>query len=112
MPVGSISGPINAGRTGVVAKLVDKKQPTDPGDSAEPRPDRAIRFSTSARNEAFQLFASNVMNDYQKRKLVRINPKARLPKPASRREDPEPTSKYRRGAPDFEGAFFLGESLV
>jgi len=29
MSVGTISGPINAGRTGVVAKLVDKQEPTD-----------------------------------------------------------------------------------
>ena len=29
MTPGAISGPINAGRTGVVAKLVDKQQPSD-----------------------------------------------------------------------------------
>ena len=30
-------------------------------------------------NEAFNLFASNVMNDYKKRNLIRINPKAVTP---------------------------------
>ncbi len=46
--VGNISGPINAGRTGVVAKLVDKQEPTRGRDCQELRPGHGTRCSTSA----------------------------------------------------------------
>ena len=53
MSVGAISGPINAGRTGVVAKLVDKKEPTARGDPAELR-SRARPDSRSAPGGSLQ----------------------------------------------------------
>ena len=43
MTVGSISGPINAGRTGVVVKILDKQEPT-PTKSRRTSTGRAIRF--------------------------------------------------------------------
>jgi len=47
MKPGEISGPISAGRTGVVAKIVDKQEPT-PTRSPRTSISSAIRFSTSA----------------------------------------------------------------
>jgi peptidyl-prolyl cis-trans isomerase D len=78
MPVGGISGPINAGRTGVVAKLVDKQQPTD-AEIQKNFDQQRDQILDQRRNEAFQLFASNVVNDYRKSNRVRINAKAQTP---------------------------------
>ena len=78
MQVGGISGPINAGRTGVVAKLVDKQQPTD-AEIEKNFDQQRDQILDQRRNEAFQLFASNVVNDYRKSNRVRINPKAQTP---------------------------------
>ena len=78
MSVGSISGPINAGRTGVVAKIVDKQEPT-PADIQKNFDQTRDRLLEQKRDEAFQLFASNVMDDYKKHNRVRINPKATAP---------------------------------
>jgi peptidyl-prolyl cis-trans isomerase D len=78
MAVGAISGPINAGRTGVVAKLIDKKEPTP--DEIQKNFDQAReQILDQKQNEAFELFSSNVMNDYKKHKLIRINPKSTAP---------------------------------
>src|SRR5579863_4372126 len=78
MSVGTISGPINAGRTGVVAKLIDKKEPTP--DEIQKNLDRSREQILDQRqNEAFNLFAGNVMNDYRKHNLIHINPKSVTP---------------------------------
>jgi peptidyl-prolyl cis-trans isomerase D len=78
MSVGAISGPINTGRTGVVAKLVDKQQPTDA--EIQQNFDRTRdQLRDQRQNEAFQMFASNVVADYRKRNRVRVNPKAAAP---------------------------------
>jgi peptidyl-prolyl cis-trans isomerase D len=78
MPVGAISGPINTGRTGVVARLVDKQEPTDA--EIQQNFDRARdQIRDQRQNEAFQLFASNVVANYKKSNRVRINPKAAAP---------------------------------
>ncbi len=78
MTVGTISGPINAGRTGVVAKLVDKKQPTP--DEIQKNLDRTRDEMREQRAEqAFSLFASNVMEQYKKNGRIRINPKTPAP---------------------------------
>ena len=75
---GAISGPINAGRTGVVAKLLDKKEPTP--DEIQKNLDRTRDSILDQRQgEAFSLFAGNVMKDYQKKNLIRLNPKAVTP---------------------------------
>jgi peptidyl-prolyl cis-trans isomerase D len=78
MQVGGISGPINAGRTGVVARLVDKQQPTD-AEIQKNFDQQRDQILDQRRNEAFQLFASSVVNDYRKSNRVRINPKAQTP---------------------------------
>jgi peptidyl-prolyl cis-trans isomerase D len=72
MKAGEISGAINAGRTGVVAKLVDKQEP-----SAE---EIAKNFDHSRdgileqrRAEAFNVFLSNLMDDYKKHKRILLS---------------------------------------
>ena len=78
MKVGDISGPINAGRTGVVAKLVDKKEPTP--DEIKANLDRTRDEMREQRAEqAFGLFASNVMQEYKKHGRIRVNPKSTAP---------------------------------
>ena len=78
MSVGAISGPINAGRTGVVAKLVDKKEPT--AQEIQQNFDRQRdQLRDQRQEEAFGLFANNVMANYKKKGLIRINPKSTAP---------------------------------
>ncbi len=76
MNVGAISGPIDAGRTGVVAKIVDKQEPT-PDEIAKNFDRMRDQLLNQRRNEAFSVFMSGVWNDYKKRNLVRINAKAK-----------------------------------
>jgi peptidyl-prolyl cis-trans isomerase D len=70
--VGAISAPIDGQRTGVVAKIVDKQEPT--ADEIAKNFD-ATRDSllNQRQSEAFNVFLSGVMADYKKRKLIRIN---------------------------------------
>ncbi len=74
MNAGAISGPINAGRTGVVAKVLLKQEPT--ADEIAKNFDKTRdELLDQGRDEAFSVFASGVWNDYKKRNLVRINAK-------------------------------------
>jgi peptidyl-prolyl cis-trans isomerase D len=74
MNVGAISGPINTGRTGVVAKVLLKHEPA--ADEIAKNFDKTQdELLDQARNEAFSVFASGVWNDYKKHNLVRINAK-------------------------------------
>jgi peptidyl-prolyl cis-trans isomerase D len=75
MAPGTISGPINAGRTGVVAKLTDKQQPSD-ADVAKNLDQTKDQLLDEKRQEAFQVFASNVISEYKKKNLVRVNAKS------------------------------------
>lgn len=78
--VGAVSGPINAGRTGVVAKILDKQEPT--AEEIQKNFDQTRdEMLNEKRDEAFQLFASNVTNEYRKDKRISINPKALAPEP-------------------------------
>jgi peptidyl-prolyl cis-trans isomerase D len=72
---GELSGPINAGRTGVVAKLVDKQAPS--ADEMAKNFDRTRDGLLEQRqNEAFTLFLNTLMDDYKKHKRIWI-PKAK-----------------------------------
>jgi peptidyl-prolyl cis-trans isomerase D len=75
MQTGNISGPINTGRTGVVAKLTDKQEPTqqDIDKNLDRTKDQVL---AQRRNEAFQLFVANLTEDYRKHKRIFINQKA------------------------------------
>lgn len=75
MTPGTISGPINAGRTGVVAKLTDKQQPSD-ADLAKNLDQTKDQLLDEKRQEAFQVFAGNIISEYRKKNLVRINAKS------------------------------------
>jgi peptidyl-prolyl cis-trans isomerase D len=74
MAVGSISGPINAGRTGVVVKILDKQEPTA-DEIAKNFDQTRDQILDQKRNEAFSVFMSGVFDDYKKRNLIRMNAK-------------------------------------
>jgi peptidyl-prolyl cis-trans isomerase D len=78
LAVGGVSGPINAGRTGVVAKILDKQEPT--ADEIQKNFDQTKdQMLSGKRDEAFQLFASNIAAEYKKHNKIRLNPKAITP---------------------------------
>lgn len=75
MAVGNISGPIAAGRTGVVVKITDKQEPT--ADEITKNFDQMRdQMLDRRRNEAFEVFATNVIKEYKTKGRVRFNPKA------------------------------------
>jgi peptidyl-prolyl cis-trans isomerase D len=78
MTPGTISGPINAGRTGVVAKLVDKQQPSE-ADIAKNLDQMKDELLEQKRQEAFEVFASNIITDYKKNNRIRMNAKSESP---------------------------------
>jgi len=78
MNVGAISGPIDAGRTGVVVKIDDKQEPSA-DEIAKNLDQTRDELLDQRRNEAFSVFVSSVFNDYKKRKLVVINAKPQGP---------------------------------
>ena len=74
MNPGDFSGPIDAGRTGVVVKLLDKQEPSS--DEITKNFDQTRdALLAQKRNQAFSVFVSGVWNDYTKHKLVQINAK-------------------------------------
>jgi peptidyl-prolyl cis-trans isomerase D len=75
LSVGNISGAINAQRTGVVVKLVDKQEPTA-DEIAKNIPATREQMLEERRNSAFGVFVSNVVNDYKKHKRIQLNSKA------------------------------------
>jgi peptidyl-prolyl cis-trans isomerase D len=71
MKIGEISGPINAGRTGVVAKLVDKQEPS--ADEIAKNIDQTRdQILNQHRGEAFNIFLSSVLDDYKKHNRIAI----------------------------------------
>jgi peptidyl-prolyl cis-trans isomerase D len=78
MKPGDISGPISAGRTGVVARIDDKVEPA--AQDIQKSFDQAReQMLDQRRNEAFSVFASNVADTYKKKNLIRLNAKATTP---------------------------------
>jgi peptidyl-prolyl cis-trans isomerase D len=75
LPVGSISGPINAERNGVVAKILDKQEPS--ADEIAKNIDQTRdQMLEQRRQDAFSIFLSSIMDDYKKNKRIRMNAKA------------------------------------
>jgi len=72
--VGAISGPISAERNGVVAKIVDKQEPT-PDEMAKNFDQTKDQMLEQKRSEAFNVFLSNIMADYKKNKRIVVNAK-------------------------------------
>lgn len=78
LSVGNISGPISAQRTGVVAKLVDKQEPS--ADEIQKNFGQTKEALLHERqDEAFSVFMSGVLNDYKKHNRIRMNPKSKNP---------------------------------
>jgi peptidyl-prolyl cis-trans isomerase D len=75
LSVGNISGPIDTPRNGIVAKLVDKQEPTA-DDIAKNFDQHKDQILEERRSEAFSVFMSGVMDEYKKNKRIKTNPKA------------------------------------
>ncbi|HEU5457011.1 MAG TPA: peptidylprolyl isomerase [Terracidiphilus sp.] len=75
LPVGGISGAINTGRTGAVAKIVDKQVPT-PDEIQKNLEATKEELLQQRQGQAFDVFAGNIINEYKKHKQVQMNPKA------------------------------------
>jgi peptidyl-prolyl cis-trans isomerase D len=75
MTAGAISGPISTGRNGVVARLLDKQEPT-PDEIAKNFDQTRDQMLEQRREEAFSVFLNGVMNEYKKNNRIRMNPKA------------------------------------
>ena len=74
LAVGNISGPIAAQRTGIVAKILDKQEPSaeEIQKNFDTTKDMLIR---SHQDEAFNVFMSGVLDYYKKHNLIRFNAK-------------------------------------
>lgn len=64
LPRGAISGPINEGPNGTVARIVDKQEPTA-DDLAKNLPATREKLLDQQRQQAFAVFAGTVMQRYQ-----------------------------------------------
>jgi len=74
LSVGNISGPIDAQRTGVVAKLLDKQEPT--ADEITKNLDATRdQVLDQRREEAFNIFVSSTEDRFKKAKLIAVNGK-------------------------------------
>lgn len=72
---GQISNPISAQQTGIVAKLIEKQQPT--ADEIAKNLDQTREsLLDERRNEMFEVFVSSLVDKYQKDGRIRINQKA------------------------------------
>jgi peptidyl-prolyl cis-trans isomerase D len=74
LPVGATSGAINAGRTGVVAKIVDKQEPSA-DDIAKNLDQTRDQMLHQRQEESFGVFVSSLVDDYKKNKRILHNPK-------------------------------------
>jgi peptidyl-prolyl cis-trans isomerase D len=73
---GELSGPINAGRTGVVAKVLDKQEPSA-DEIAKNLDQTRDQILEQRRGENFNVFLSTVMDDYKKHGRIRMGAKAK-----------------------------------
>jgi peptidyl-prolyl cis-trans isomerase D len=76
LPVGSISEPINAQRTGVVAKILDKQEPSAE-EIARNFDQVKNQILEQRRADAFNIFVSDLMDDYKKHDRIQMNAKAK-----------------------------------
>jgi len=74
LPVGGLSGPINAQRTGVVAKILDKQEPSAE-DIAKNLDQTRDQMLQERRRDAFGVFVSSSVDYYKKNKRIAPNPK-------------------------------------
>lgn len=76
--VGAISAPINTGQNGVVAKIVDKQEPTA-ADIAKNFDATRDQLLDQQRQQAFSMFLSHLWDNYRKHNQIRINAKPNGP---------------------------------
>jgi peptidyl-prolyl cis-trans isomerase D len=69
---GEISGPITAGRNGVIAQLLEKQAPTDEDFIAKKDEVRQALFE-GKRNELFGLYVTNLRKDLEKSNRLKVN---------------------------------------
>jgi peptidyl-prolyl cis-trans isomerase D len=69
--VGNVSGPIDTTSSGVVAQIVDKEQPT-PAEMAQNMDKTRDSMIEQQREQAFDIFASSVMNKFRRSGLIRM----------------------------------------
>jgi peptidyl-prolyl cis-trans isomerase D len=74
MSVGTISGPINTERTGVVARIDEKQEPSA-DEIAKNFDQTKDQLLDQRRQDAFSVFMSGVWNDYKKHNRIRFNAK-------------------------------------
>jgi peptidyl-prolyl cis-trans isomerase D len=77
LPKGGISGPINAGRTGVVLSVIDKQEPST-ADIAKNFEQTKEAMLADQQKEIFEVFVGNLVDKYDKAHAVKY-----LKKPAS-----------------------------
>ncbi len=78
MNVGDVSGPINAQRTGVVAKIVDKQEPS--ADEIARNLDQARdQMLDQRRADVFNVFLGELVSNYTKNKRIQLNTKGKAP---------------------------------
>jgi peptidyl-prolyl cis-trans isomerase D len=76
---GNISGAINAGRTGVVVKILDKQEP-NAAEIAKNLDQTKDQLLGQRREDAFSVFLSTIMDDYKKHKRIQmLKQKAEVP---------------------------------
>jgi peptidyl-prolyl cis-trans isomerase D len=69
LAIGNISGPIDAGRTGVVAKILNKQEPS--ADEIAKNIDKTRdELLDQRRGESFNVFLSSIMDDYKKHNRI------------------------------------------
>jgi peptidyl-prolyl cis-trans isomerase D len=74
LSVGSLSGPIVTERTGAVAKLIDKQEPSA-ADIAKNLDQTREQILDQRREEVFGIFISNAQDEFKKEKRIAVNPK-------------------------------------
>jgi peptidyl-prolyl cis-trans isomerase D len=76
---GNISGAINAGRTGVVVKILDKQEPAA-GEIAKNIDQTKDQLLYQRREDAFNVFLSTILEDYKKHNRIQVlKQKAEVP---------------------------------
>jgi peptidyl-prolyl cis-trans isomerase D len=78
LPVGAISGPINAGRVGVVLSVVDKQEPSA-ADIAKNFDQTREQLLNAQREEIFRVYIGNLTEKYEKGGAVRFSKKQPAP---------------------------------
>jgi len=74
LSVGAVSGPIDTGRNGVVAKIVDKQEPS--AEEIQKNFDATREQIRSERqNQAFEVFLGDAMDEYTKHGLIKMSAK-------------------------------------